>query len=464
MKKYYSAWTLIVVYITLSITMLFAWQQQNKSRVSGDEPNYLIVTYAICKYHTFEITQASQDNFDTGIIRPIKDYIPGTLPSSKNTDGKNASHGLFSVHNIGLPILLCIPFMIAGITGAKLCMIGLNSLLILFAWKISAIFSKQAKTRFIAVFMSCIGLPLLPASNQIFPDMLAGALVLGGIYWVMTMRYHRCITKEILGCIVIAFLPWLHIKFILCSTFFLLALCVTQYVYHKNVRRISLYCIIFLTSFFLLAMYNHYAFDQFSGPYVSGRALAYNKTSLMVFFGLFLDQNQGFILQNLVTLIGVAWLGMFYTQNKTLVLWLAIIFLSLLIPNALHHNWYGGHGFSGRFEWSASSVFVVVTLFGLIQFMNRLSKIKIIVLSTLACWQIYLFYRYAFQGLILYRRHEETPLADYSLFYGKISHWLPAFYNVNWAYQYLPNYAWLTFVLFIFFAGFVFNRANNKNF
>jgi hypothetical protein len=250
-------------------------------------------------------------------------------------------------------------------------MILLGGLAVVVAWRISSIFSTDLKTRFFSTLTTCIALPLIPASNQIFPDILAGVIALSGIYWFVTTNKDRPLTKEVLWAGAIAFLPWLQIKFATTCVLLLVALGLKIYSESKNIRRILSISAIAIFSCVSLGLYNYYAFGKFSGPYQPG-ALELSKTAFMVLMGLLFDQNQGFLLQNPIMLIGLFSIGALFAQNKhTTLLWL-LIFLSLIVPNAMHPNWYGGWSFSGRFGSSAAVVFYLPTLFGLV----RMEKIN----------------------------------------------------------------------------------------
>ena len=90
----------------------------------------------------------------------------------------------------------------------------------------------------------------------------------------------------------------------------------------------------------VLAMYNEYAFGNFFGPYQNG-AFEVSKTAFMVLSGLYFDQNQGFLLQNPFFLIGVLFIVFLFAYDRRFYFVAALVYLSLIVPNALHPNWYG---------------------------------------------------------------------------------------------------------------------------
>ena len=166
----------------------------------------------------------------------------------------------------------------------------------------------------------------------------------------------------------------------------------------------------------------------------------------MVLWGLFFDQNQGFLLHNPVNLIGILAIGWMYRFNRAFTLSWALIFFSLIVPNALHPAWYGGWSFSGRFSWSASMVFCVPTIFGLLQIARWKKKIFYGIVGCGVSLQMYFFYIYAFLMVRLHNFPPKTPFYSYSIFYYPIHSWLPMLYNADMAYSYFPNYAFFILI------------------
>lgn len=179
--------------------------------------------------------------------------------------------------------------------------------------------------------------------------MLAGLIALTGLYWFFTVHERRAAGLEALLAATVVFLPWLQIKFAATCVVLVLSITAKIYFQSRDLKRIIRILIIAGASCLALAAYNYYAFGKISGPYQSD-ALEVSKTSLMVLLGLHFDQNQGFILQNPASLIGILAIGWMYKLNRTFSLVWALVFLSLIVPNALHPNWYGGGAFQVAFN------------------------------------------------------------------------------------------------------------------
>jgi len=451
MQKYRSPLSLLLVYCLCVLAMCISWATSGINGVTGDEPHYLVMANGLARHGALEQTIVYKDAFS----QPAKFGIASenATPAQGNMHTVPGPRGTFNVHNLGLPLLLALPFVLGGIAGAKLFMMFCGALVVLLCWRISALFSSNTQHRWLAVFATCIGMPLIPAASQIYPDVLAGLFAVLGLYWFCTTQEKRSATTELLLAATVAYLPWLQIKFGPACAAIVLAVAAKIYSESKDAKRIIRILAVASVSLVILIAYNIYAFGKPSGPYMAD-AVDFSPTSLMVFLGLHIDQNQGFILQNPINLIGLLGIGWMYRAKRSLMLLWAIVFLSLIVPNALHPNWYGGYSFSGRFGWAAAVVFMVPTIYGLLEWAKRHAQVFRVLVLLSALLQLYLFTCYAFIGTNMYNRDAITPFADYSLFYSGIHDWLPSLYSANWAYAYAPNYAWLALAALLLASGF----------
>lgn len=451
----------LLIYSIFSLATFLFWYSHEINTITGDEPHYLVISSGIVNHGSLEQTAPYKEEFKTRKIYKHGLSSEDAQPAPGNTHAVLGPNGLFSVHNIGLPILLALPFIFGGIVGAKLFMIFFGALVVVAAWKFSSHFSDNKTHRLWAIIAATVSLPLIPASNQIYPDVLAGLIALTGLYWFFTVHEWRTATHEVLLAVTIVFLPWLQIKFAATCVILVLSISAKIYVDSKDIQRVLRLLVIAGASCIALAAYNHYAFGKISGPYQSG-ALEISKTSMMVLFGLHFDQNQGFILQNPVNLIGILSIGLMYKLNRTFALVWALVFLSLIVPNALHPNWYGGGSFSGRFQWAAALVFIIPTIYGLLLIASSRNKMFPATIVGGVLLQLYFFYQYAVAGVNLYNRGAGTWFENYSIFYFPIHSWLPMLFDSSWAYRYGPNYTWMILICTFLIIGFL-NKAKFSN-
>ena len=452
MRRKYIVYLLSTYFLVTLTTFLF-WKSKNINDLTGDEPHFLVMTSGLVRHGGLEQSAPYAEEFKTREL-----YKPGLGGATHSVAGP---HGLYNMHGIGLPLMLMIPFLLGGALGAKLFMILLGAGVVVVTWKIASIFVPDENARLVAVLATCIGLPLIPASSQIYTDIPAGLVSLIGVYWFMTAEKNRPLFQCILLAILLAFLPWLHVRYAATCLVLMVGILWKINRAENGSPRIALsvlVALLVLLSLGGLAAYNLYAFSNACGPMTA--TLEISKTSLMVLLGLFLDQNQGFLLQNPIMFVGVLFAGGLFVFDKRLfVLWL-LVFLSLIVPNSLQISQYGGWSFSGRFEWAAYVVFILPTMFGLSRVFVADSWIFYITSVIGLCIQIFYFCLYTFTaaGASLYNHPASTWIHSYSIFHNSIYCWLPALYNVNFAYAYWPNYGWFVVLCILVITGFVVSK------
>ncbi|MCP1575840.1 hypothetical protein J2S30_004219 [Herbaspirillum rubrisubalbicans] len=441
------------IYVILALAALTMWTRANVNLVSGDEPHYLIMASGIIKHGTFEQTLPYKEEFANKEIVTSGLLPPGASFAAQYTHAVEGPHGLYNMHNVGLPLLLALPFLLGGVLGAKLWMVLLTSLAIPLGWKMAGLFFQDRNERIWAVAVICLAMPYLSAGSQIYSDIVAGLLSLLGLYWFCTVDRRRPLIQELLLSVALSFLPWLQIKFGITAAVLLTAVAWRMAVQFRAWQRCTGILLVAAISMLLLLAYNHYAFGKMSGPYSDG-AVVFNKTSLMVLMGLLVDQNQGFLLQNPIHFIGLFSLGILYRYNRSLCLLWGLVFLSLIFPNSLHPAWYGGMSFAGRFNWPAAVAFMVPTLAGLAALAESSKRLFATIMVLGISLQIYFFYLYAVLGADLYSYSKGTLFPDgihewsqvYSLLYVPVQAWLPMLYDSRWAYGDIINLLWLIFV------------------
>ena len=169
---------LLLTYFTFSFVTLALWEHKGINQVTGDEPHYLVMSNGIAKYKTFEQTKPYKEEFNTRRI-----YAPGLAlkdenPSPKNTHALLGQNGLFNVHNIGLPLLLAIPFAIGGVIGAKVFMIVVGGLIIFNFWDFASQYCNNKNIICAILLPLTISQPILFSSNQIYPELVAALLTI----------------------------------------------------------------------------------------------------------------------------------------------------------------------------------------------------------------------------------------------------------------------------------------------
>lgn len=105
---------LLIAFYFFSIFTLANWWHAHRYSVTGDEPHYLVMADGVVSYGTFEQTKPYKKEFENKYIYPLGLAPSNAVPGPSNTHGIIGPHGLYNAHNIGLPLLISIPYKIGS--------------------------------------------------------------------------------------------------------------------------------------------------------------------------------------------------------------------------------------------------------------------------------------------------------------------------------------------------------------
>lgn len=395
-------------FILLPFTAVVIWSLAGIYTPTGDEPHYLLIAKRLTTAFTVTIPA---DSFPEHYVR--------------------TGFGVFSPHSIGLPLLIALPFKLAGLPGARLVMMLIGAAIPAVAWAYAGRLGLRGRSGFAAVAATCCALPFWAGATQIYPDLPAGLLCLVGLLAVLEIRARGDHWR--LMWTLAAFLPWLHIKNVLPLGFLTIAALSVSSTWRE---RLALAAIPAATVLGVMA-YNLIAYANPFGPY-QAEAQHYGWVALMIFTGLFLDQNQGMFFQNPLLMIGLFYFPNLWRHDRFLAALIAILLLAVLVPNAGHTNIYGGASFSGRFQWTASCLMLVPTLYGLARIRHDHSRLFWALIAMQAALQSVFFVECLWPDRSLYNRL--VPIRDYSILFGRAGEMMPAFYDIGLAWVHLPNH------------------------
>lgn len=350
---------LLPVFFYLAIALY--WQSRGIYGLAGDEPHYLLIADSLYRDHDLFV----ENNYliETPVHRACKVNFADPVDMQRHL--RNG----YSMHNIGLPLLLLIPYGLAGVMGAKLFITLLAGLWPFLLYKAAfQIIESRPWSILIALTIS-LGLPYLPVSNQIYIDLVGGMIILysaeriigilRGHYEPISSTAHNLYLGLLIG-----FLPWLHIRLGAPACLLLLG-----YIYAVSSkqrrsavavtrRSVLLPVAIVVCSGIALAAYNQIAFgNAVFGPYYGYLSFDVRKIAL-TFTGLHWDMAHGMFMQQPLLLLGLCGIAPLVKDNWKSAALLALLSISVLLPNSMLSLWYGGASFYGRYNWAIVSLWI----------------------------------------------------------------------------------------------------------
>ena len=432
---------------------------------AGDEPHYLVVADALAHFDGPEVSRAYRTGAVARAVLPPGDldYTAEAARAVSGTfgpfHGYGAAHGIFSVHSLGLPLLLApVVAFGGGMVAAKALMLVLALSMPLYGWRVAETFFASVGQRLAAGLALSLVALFTVAASQIYPDLLGGvvlgnaALSIAG--WRLGLIKRETRLGPLLVLVSLAALPWLHLRLAMPAL-----LCVAAFfVLIRPKRREGLiWAVLPALSILGVACYNHYAFGHWGGPY-GDSDVEVSATAAMVLFGLQLDQFQGIFLHAPILLSALLGLGVLARKDWRLALFLAVLYGALVGPNSIHPNWYGGGSFGGRFVLAGGLTLLVPAGYGLSCLFPARPRMAFAACGLHLAAEAFIWSRYLVSDLDLYTPAFVRALGDYSSAWAPFQPWLPAFYRLDLAIRHWPNLGWLAALALLFAAGLTWRR------
>jgi len=180
----------------------------------GDEPHYLVMTQSLLSDGDLRI----ENNHARG---DYKVYYRNPLNPDYRTRGRNGQ--IYSIHPIGLPILITPAFAAAGYLGVCWMLAILAAAAATLAWRAAANLTGSAASATVAWMILALSAPVVLHSFAVYPETTAGLCALIALWW--GGREQAGTAAEWIGRgVAVALLPWLGTKYAPMSAVIVLAL------------------------------------------------------------------------------------------------------------------------------------------------------------------------------------------------------------------------------------------------
>ncbi len=446
-----------ILAVTLCVMALGAgstawWTASDLVPITGDEPHYLIIAASLLRDGDLDVRNNYEHNARTREISgPIRPHA------------WRSGDGLRSFHAPGLGLLLALPFGIGGVIGARVALALLVAAVLAWtgwAWARDRLSASNATLATAGLVFSA---PAMAGGGYLYPDLLGGALLAAVTVRLLAAPLRSAMAWTCLLA-VIGLLCALHPKNVAAAGM-LVALALWQswrardtgwtILATSDLRRPRITAIAMALAAAGAALVAAWLLADFADIFVRRLRTelgAPPEKVLRVFLGLHLDQAQGMFFQQPLLLPGLAGLGWMIRRRHAFTLpWLAL-YLSLLVPTALHtYSEYGGAGPSGRFGWTAMWLWLVpLGIWIDAERETVLPYLRSTVFCALA-YQAALAVRWLPDPLVFYPRIYELLWNRNSLFPVPLRYSLPDFYYTSL--DYLPNIVWTLAALLLVVTG-----------
>lgn len=325
----------LLVGLVLPLAAYTAWAVRLDARLRpfGDEGAYLLLAHSLAFDGDVDLRnnlEATPPEFAAPVGPPVADY---------RGDGR-----LRALQNVGLPLLLALPYRFGGILGARLAIAACATLLWATLVRIAERVAGDRTAATIAVALVGLTIPVLPFAGTIWTEIPAATI--SALSCWLALRERPPSVATLLGAGgLLAFLPWLHVRYFALAIPLLLWLSARS----RPLRRRSALCLLLpqaVSCALLLAVFRHLYGSPWPGaPYRASFGWPWFVWSAPHIYrglvGLFLDQEFGLLFYAPYLVAGIA--GLFLLKHQRgLAGALAGMLVGLALPASAFAMWWGG--------------------------------------------------------------------------------------------------------------------------
>ncbi len=301
--------------------------------LSGDEPHYLLITHSLVHDGDLRVQnnyfQEDYRNFYLGKIGP---HLAANTP--------------YSIHGIGLPILLVPGYALAGLAGSLVTLALLGAMLWRGIYLAAFLLTGNREASVLAACVFGLTSPALFLSVSVYPELPAAVIVT-----LVAVRLLRSVEKTPLvtlgWALLIATLPFFHMKFIPLAGVLWGALA-----YRSERSRASVLSAAAMGAL-ALALFYFATTGSFDPTASYGRQRIFLSAIPIGLLGLFFDQEFGLLPVSPVYLIGLAGLVPLLRRHFFFGVVSLLVLAVVALPGAAHPLWSGGNSPAARFLFPA---------------------------------------------------------------------------------------------------------------
>ena len=446
----------------LAASLAYWWSTTNRYRLTGDEPHYFILAASLLRDGDLDV----RNNFDQ---ENATGEIYGPLPD-RHIEERNGRQ--YSLHTPGLGALLALPFAMGGtLAGRLLLALVIPSIL---GWACWRWFRDRAPPGDVALAIA--GVLLCPAvlfgSGQVYPDLLAGAVLFALAVWLWNGSRRTLVTWALWWLVAGGFI-WLHIRFL--GTAVVLALLGAWQLWRdrpwsdedKGSRQPhAATAVLFLVGAGAFVWFQLAAFGDLFGARLSEVDKSVFRAAEFL-IAWHLDQSNGAFLMQPLLLAGLVALGwMAYRRHPLTIPWL-LLYASLVVPQAMRDHWAGVP--AGRFNWTSMWLWLIPIGLWLEAERQTIGRYVRPALLTAIGVQAVLAIGWLTEPTAHFQRLSQMVWARDSVFPLATRYTLPHFYlNAGdgwWVVrylEYLPNLIWLAAMILLVVTGLLWSSEGRR--
>ena len=332
-----------VAILAFLIYLAVGFRLQETVGLSGDEPHYLLIAYSLL--HDGDLAVA--DNYER---QDYREYFSGKM-------GPHLAHGTpYSVHGVGLPLLLLPGFALWGLRGVLLTEALIGSLLVREVYRYAESLDLGKSAALLASVGFGLTAPALFLCVSAYPELPAALVVVAAMRHI-SAKSPWSARQAFLWGLAVGCLPFLHIKYIPLAVILGLGFLV----FRREQRG-------FAAAGWIVGLVGLVVFSSIligsPNPLASyGRQRVFLELVPLGLAGLLFDQEFGLLPASPIYIVALTAFGSLLRRESRLGLLMFGVFAAAAIPGAAHPLWSGGTSPPARFLFPALPLLAVAAAF-----------------------------------------------------------------------------------------------------
>jgi hypothetical protein len=322
------------------VYLLVGWKMGHDVGLSGDEPHYLLITESLLRDGDLAVANNYQQGHYASFYRgKIGPHLAAGTP--------------YSIHGIGLPLVLLPGYALLGLTGVLLTEALLSAILVHGMYRIARSCLTSTDAGVLAVLVFGCTAPGLFLAVSAYPELPAAVVVVLVVARVVTHRLEA--PGPVFGwAILVGTLPFFHMKFVP------LALVLWGALAYRSGRRgrVALASAV-VVSALAVAGFFYWTSGSFDPTASYGRQRIFLDRIPTGLLGLLFDQEFGLLIASPVYLLGLFGLVALVRRHRFLGIVTAASLAAVALPGAAHPLWSGGNSPPARFLFPALPLLAV---------------------------------------------------------------------------------------------------------
>jgi hypothetical protein len=189
--------------VVLALYLVVAWRVQARVGPEGDEPHYLIVADSLLRDHDLDLTQDFKE-------ARYRSFHSAPLEPHFRVRGRHGE--IYSIHAIGLSLLLVPAYAVAGYPGASFFMALLAALLALELRELLRDWTGRDRLADGLAWVLALSPPLIHYAGLLFTEIPAALALAFALRRSRGPERHGVLGALAWGC-ALAFVPWLNVRY-----------------------------------------------------------------------------------------------------------------------------------------------------------------------------------------------------------------------------------------------------------